>query len=74
MMINLAPDLQAALQAQVDSGLAESVEALVDKALRAQLAEAEAFLHTLDEVEAEGDRDGYRTIEQVRGALADRRP
>lgn len=62
--ITLPPDLEAWARAEVAAGRAESVEALVEARLR-ESQRWEAFRRSLDEAEAEADRDGWLEADEV---------
>lgn len=71
--VNLPPDLEAWARAEVDAGRAESVDALVARALRAR-RELEELRRSLDEAEAEADRDGAMRADDVFDRLERRFP
>jgi hypothetical protein len=62
--ITLPADLEAWARAEVAAGRAESVEALVEARLR-QSQKCDAFRRSLDEAEAEADRDGWLDADEV---------
>lgn len=57
--INLPADLEAWARAEVAAGRAESVEALVEARLR-ESRRWEHFRQSLEEAEAEAEREGWR--------------
>jgi Arc/MetJ-type ribon-helix-helix transcriptional regulator len=65
MTVTLPADLQKKLEAEVAAGRAESVEAVVAAAVRAQLATTEDLRRSLDEAEAEYDAKGGVAWSQV---------
>lgn len=62
--INLPADLEAWARAEVAAGRAESVEALVEARLR-ESQRWERFRQSLDEAEAEAEREGWRDSDTV---------
>lgn len=73
MAITLPPDLEEELKAEVAAGRAPSVESLAAAAIRAQLGELAEFRASLDAAEAEADREGWISLEDVRRRLKERR-
>jgi hypothetical protein len=73
MAITLPPDLEEELKAEVAAGRAKSVDLLAAAAIRAQLHELAAFRASLDAAEAEADRDGWVSFEDVKQRLKERR-
>ncbi len=66
--LDLTPELQKFAENCVRSGRYDSVARVAEAAMRLlQKAEAEraAFIATIEDAEAEGERDGFLTIEQV---------
>jgi Arc/MetJ-type ribon-helix-helix transcriptional regulator len=57
--ITLPDDLEAWARAEVAAGRAESVEHAARKAIAGYRAQTEAFRRSLDEAEAEADREGW---------------
>ena len=66
--ISLTPDLEQFVQACVESGRYESVDAVARTALermRAQEAARTQFVRTLEAARAEGEQNGFLTIDEV---------
>ena len=57
--ITLPADLEAWARAEVEAGHAESVEAAIAKGVRGYRLAMETFRKSLDDAEAEADRDGW---------------
>lgn len=69
--INLPADLEAWARAEVAAGRAESVEALVEARLR-ESQRWEHFRQSLEEAEAEAEREGWRDADAVFDRLEQR--
>jgi Arc/MetJ-type ribon-helix-helix transcriptional regulator len=72
MTITLPKELEKLVEREVAEGRFASAEDLVAKAVRAQLDELAAFRRTLDEAEAEGERLGWLSLEELDHRLAKR--
>lgn len=71
--VQLPPDLESYARSCVDSGRFASVSEVVGEALRAQRdleARRAAFVASLEEAVAEGERDGFLSAEEVRRDVA----
>ncbi len=67
--ITLPADLEAWARAEVAAGRAESVEHAAQKAIAGYRSQMEAFRRTLDDAEAEADRDGWPPAAEVAARL-----
>ena len=67
--VRLHADVEAWINSEVASGRAEDPEHVVDRALRGYKAALEDFRKSLDDAEAEADRDGWLSIEEVFGPI-----
>ena len=63
--ITLPKDLEDWARAEVAAGRAASVEHAAQKAIAGYRAQMEAFRASLDEAEAEADRDGWLDADAV---------
>lgn len=63
--ITLPKDLEDWAHAEVAAGRASSVEHAAQKAISGYRAQMEAFRRTLDEAEAEAERDGWLDADSV---------
>ena len=63
--ITLPPDLEAWAEAEVAAGRGKSVEDVARNAISRYRAQMEAFRQSLDDAEAEADRDGWLDSEAV---------
>lgn len=70
MTVSLPEDIERRLEAEVAAGRAESVEAAAAAAIRAQLASMDELRRSLDEAEADYDRNGGVTWSEARKALS----
>ena len=72
--VTLPPELERFAEEAVASGryrdMAELLAAGVSLLQRAEAARAE-FIASLEEAEAEGERDGFRTIEEVHQEISE---
>jgi hypothetical protein len=57
--ITLPADLETWARAEVEAGRAESLEAAIAKGVRGYRLATEAFRKSLDDAEAEANRDGW---------------
>lgn len=73
MTITLPQDLQELVEREVAEGRFPSADKLVEDAVRAQLEELTAFRKSLDDAEAEAERDGWLSLDDLRTAIASRR-
>lgn len=73
MTIVLPDDLETLVQKEVAEGHFASASELVSQAVRAQLEELGAFRRTLEDAEAEGERDGWLSMDDMDKKLAARR-
>jgi hypothetical protein len=72
--ITLPADLEAWARAEVAAGRADSVEHAAQKAIAGYRSQMEAFRRTLDDAEAEADRDGWLPASEVTARLKARFP
>lgn len=63
--IVLPPDLEAWAEAEVAAGRGKSVEDVARNAISRYRAQMEAFRRSLDDAEAEADREGWLDSEAV---------
>lgn len=63
--ITLPPDLEAWARAEVAAGRGKSVEDVAKNAISRYRTQTEAFRRSLDEAEAEADRDGWLDADVV---------
>lgn len=73
MTITLPDDLEALVEKEVAEGRFPSANDLVARCVRAQLEELAAFRKTLDDAEAEAERDGWLSLDDLRKSIAKRR-
>ncbi len=70
MTVSLPEDIERRLEAEVAAGRAESVEAAAAAVIRAQLASMDELRRSLDEAEADYDRNGGVPWSEARKALS----
>lgn len=70
--ITLPADLEAWARAEVDAGRGSNIEEVATRAIAAYRAQVEAFRKSLDEAEAEADREGWLDAEAVFAELKER--
>jgi hypothetical protein len=70
--ITLPADLEAWARAEVAAGRGSSIEEVAARAIAAYRAQVEAFRKSLDEAEAEADREGWLDAEAVFAELKER--
>jgi hypothetical protein len=63
--ITLPADLEAWAKAEVAAGRGDSIEEVATRAIARYRAHMEAFRRSLDEAEAEADREGWLDAEAV---------
>lgn len=63
--ITLPPDLEAWARAEVAAGRGKSVEDVAKNAISRYRSQMQAFRRSLDEAEAEADREGWLDAEAV---------
>jgi Arc/MetJ-type ribon-helix-helix transcriptional regulator len=73
MTITLPKDLEELVQREVADGHFPSVNELVANAVRSQLEGLAALRASLEDAEAEADRDGWLTMDELKSRLAQRR-
>jgi hypothetical protein len=64
-VITLSPDVEAWARAEVAAGRAESVEHAAQKAIAGYRTQMDSLRRTLDEAEAEAERDGWLDADAV---------
>jgi hypothetical protein len=64
-VITLPPDVEAWAQAEVAAGRAESVEHAAQKAIAGYRSQMDGVRRSLDEAEAEADREGWLDADAV---------
>ena len=67
--VRLHADVEAWIKSEISAGRAEDAEHVVDRALRGYKAALEDFRKSLDDAEAEADRDGWLSVEEVFGPI-----
>jgi Arc/MetJ-type ribon-helix-helix transcriptional regulator len=63
--VTLTPDLEAWANAEVEAGRGANVQDVANNAIRRYRAQMEAFRQSLDDAEAESDREGWLDAETV---------
>jgi hypothetical protein len=64
-VITLPPDIEAWAQAEVAAGRAESVEHAAQKAIAGYRSQMDSVRRSLDEAEAEAEREGWLDADAV---------
>jgi hypothetical protein len=64
-VITLPPDIEAWARAEVAAGRAESVEHAAQKAIASYRSQMDSLRRSLDEAEAEAERDGWLDADAV---------
>ncbi|MGD9814409.1 MAG: hypothetical protein AB7Q23_04820 [Hyphomonadaceae bacterium] len=64
-VITLPPDLEAWARAEVAAGRAQSVEHAAQKAIAGYRAQMDSLSRSLDEAEAEAEREGWLEADAV---------